>query len=123
MAEGCVARGTGILEAGGPDRRQAEEGGGQRSHVQLALALAPGDIAIVERLDRRRGDVRVMDGVGRRLGEELGADALVLPELGHSYPDHGNATHSASPAYGSRTQHSPHRPRAEGESRVSGRAR
>src|SRR2546425_9480680 len=97
MAEGGVARGTGVLEAGRGDGGQTEEGGGQRSHVQLVLTLAAGDIAIVESLDGRGGDVRVTDGLGRRLREELGADAVVLAELGHSHPDHGDPAHSASP--------------------------
>ena len=58
VTEGRVAGGAGVLEAGGRDGRQAQERRGERAHVQLLLTLAAGDIAVVERLDRRRGDRR-----------------------------------------------------------------
>ena len=88
-----VARRARILEAGGGDGGEAQDGGGQRAHVQLALALPPGDIAVVERLDGARLDLRVDDGVAGGFREELRARAIVLAEPGHADSDHGDAAH------------------------------
>ena len=82
-----------VLEAGGRDGGQAQQGGGQRPHVQLALALPPGDVAVVERLDGAGLDVRVDDGVAGGFREELRARAIVLAEPGHADSDHGDAAH------------------------------
>ena len=93
VTEGRVARGAGVLEAGRRDGRQAEERGRERAHVELLFALAAGDVAVVEGLDRRRGDVGVADGVAGGLGEQLGAGAVVLAEFRDAHSDDGDAAH------------------------------
>src|SRR6266542_4603974 len=75
VAEGGMAGGAGVLETGGGDGRKAQERGGQWPHVQLLLAGAAGDIAVVESLDGRGGDISVTNGLRRGLGEQLGAGA------------------------------------------------
>jgi hypothetical protein len=93
VAEGRVARGARVLETGGGDGRYAQERRGERAHVQLLFALTARDVAVVQSLDRRRGDVCVADGVPRCLGEELAAGAVVLPEFRDAYTDDGDAAH------------------------------
>ena len=93
VAERNVARGAGVLEARGGDGGEPQERGGERARVKLALALAAGDIAVVEGLDGGGGDLRVGDGVAVGLREQLRAVALMLAELRHPYPDHGDSAH------------------------------
>jgi hypothetical protein len=66
---------------------------GQRAHVKLPLALAAGDVAVVERLDRPRLDARVHDRLAGGLREELRARAIVLAELRDADSDDGDPAH------------------------------
>jgi hypothetical protein len=96
VAEGGVAGRAGVLEPGGGDGGQPEQGRGERAHVELPLGLASGDVAEVERLDGARGDLGVGDGVGGGGREQLGAGPIVLAKLGDAHSDHGDATHEVS---------------------------
>ena len=84
---------AGILEARGGDGGQTEQGGGERPHVELTLTLATRDVAVVESLDGREGDVGVAYRIGGGLGEELGARAIVLSEFCDAHSDDGDAAH------------------------------
>jgi hypothetical protein len=83
---------AGVLEAGGGDGGQPEQGGGERARVQLPLTLAARDVAVVESLDGRGGHIDVADRIGGGLGKEFGARAIVL-RIGHTHSNDGDAAH------------------------------